>query len=145
MSKTNPQDGNEISIRFTLSLEDGTVVDATEDNEPMTFVLGEGEMIETLESHIKELTVGEEQIYLIGPDEGFGDRDEDNVYEMPMSEFPEDMNVEEGMVIGFGTPSGEEVPGVIMECNDEQVKVDFNHPLAGRNLAFKVELVSVNK
>ncbi|MDH5184742.1 MAG: peptidylprolyl isomerase [Gammaproteobacteria bacterium] len=145
MSKTNPQDGNEISIRFTLSLEDGTVVDATEDNEPMTFVLGEGEMIETLESHIKELTVGEEQIYLIGPDEGFGDRDEDNVYEMPMSEFPEDMNVEEGMVIGFDTPSGEEVPGVIMECNDEQVKVDFNHPLAGRNLAFKVELVSVNK
>ena len=145
MSNTNPQDGNEISIHFTLSLEDGTVVDATEDNEPMTFVLGEGEMIETLETHVKELNVGEEQTYLIGPEEGFGDRDEDNVHEMALSEFPDDIDVEEGMVIGFDTPGGEEVPGVILECNDEQVKVDFNHPLAGRNLAFRVELVSINK
>ena len=145
MSAQTLQDGTEISIRFTLSLEDGTVVDATEDDEPMTFVLGTGEMIETLESHIKELTVGEEQTYLIGPDEGFGDRDEDNVYEMARSEFPDDIKVEEGLVIGFDTPSGEEVPGVILECQGDQVKVDFNHPLAGRNLAFRVQLVSVKK
>ena len=145
MSAIKLQDGDEITIHFTLSLEDGTVVDATEDTEPMTFVLGDGEMIETLESHIKELQVGEEQTYLIGPEEGFGFRDEDNVYDMELSEFPEDIEVEEGLVIGFDTPSGEEVPGVILECNDQQVKVDFNHPLAGRNLAFKVELISVNK
>ena len=141
----NLQDGDEISIHFTLSLEDGTVVDATEEGEPMRFVLGTGEMIETLESHIKELNLGEEQTYLIGPEEGFGFRDEENVYDMAVSEFPEDMQLEEGVVIGFDTPSGEEVPGVIMERNGDQVKVDFNHPLAGRNLAFRVELLTVNK
>ncbi|MBD3610256.1 MAG: FKBP-type peptidyl-prolyl cis-trans isomerase [Gammaproteobacteria bacterium] len=138
------KDGDKICIRFTLSLEDGTVVDATEGDDVMTFALGDGEMIDTLESHIKELTIGDEQTFLINPDEGFGYRDEDNLHEMQRSDFPEEIKLEEGLVIGFDTPAGDEVPGVIMELIGERVIVDFNHPLAGRNLAFRVELVSVN-
>ncbi|MBD3671747.1 MAG: peptidylprolyl isomerase [Gammaproteobacteria bacterium] len=138
-----PQAGSKVSIVFTLSLEDGTEVDAASRDEPLVFTLGDGTMIEKLEEVIAELTPGERHTYLLGPDEAFGYPDEENVHSMPKSDFPDHINLEQGQVIGFTTPTGEEVPGTIDRVDGESVLVDFNHPLAGRNLAFEVELISV--
>jgi len=140
---TKPLEGDEVTIRFSLSLEDGTVVDATEGEETLSFTLGDGSMIEGLEEVIEDLTVGERHIYLIGPEEAFGFPDEENIHQMPRSDFPDTVQLQEGQIIAFNTPTGEEVPGAILEIGPESVKVDFNHPLAGRNLAFDVELLAI--
>lgn len=142
MSDQKPSDGSEVTIRFRLSLEDGTVVEATEGDETLSFTLGDGTMIAGLEEVIKDLQVGERHTYLIGPDEAFGYADEENIHDMPRSDFPDTLHLEEGQIIAFNTPTGDEVPGAILEIGTDTIKVDFNHPLAGRNLAFDVELVA---
>jgi FKBP-type peptidyl-prolyl cis-trans isomerase SlpA len=142
VSEQKISDGSEVTIRFRLSLEDGTVVESTEGEEPLSFTLGDGTMIEALEEVIKDLTVGERHTYLLGPEEAFGYPDEENIHQMPRSEFPDSIHLEEGQIIAFTTPTGEEVPGAILEIGADTVKVDFNHPLAGRNLAFDVELLA---
>jgi FKBP-type peptidyl-prolyl cis-trans isomerase SlpA len=143
VSGETPGEGSKVTIRFQLSLEDGTVVDATEGEETLSFTLGDGTMIKGLEEVIEDLTVGERHTYLIGPEEAFGFPDEENFHDMPRSDFPADAALEEGQIIAFTTPTGEEVPGAILEIGGDTVKVDFNHPLAGRNLAFDVELLAI--
>ena len=143
MSEQKISDGSEVTIRFRLSLEDGTVVEATEGDETLSFTLGDGTLIEGLEEVIKDLSVGERHTYLLGPDEAFGYPDEDNIHDMPRADFPDTVHLEEGQIIAFNTPSGDEVPGAILEIGADTVKVDFNHPLAGRNLAFDIELLAV--
>jgi FKBP-type peptidyl-prolyl cis-trans isomerase SlpA len=143
VSGPKPIEGSKVTIRFQLSLEDGTVVDATEGEETLSFTLGDGTLIEGLEEVIEDLTVGERHTYLIGPEEAFGFADEENIHDMPRSDFPDSVNLEEGQIIAFTTPTGEEVPGAVLEIGTDIVKVDFNHPLAGRNLAFDVELLAM--
>lgn len=135
--------GSEVAIRFCLSLEDGTVVDETEGDEPHRFIIGDGSMIEGLEECLYDMPLNEEQTFLISPDEAFGYPDTDNIHEIARSEFPEDMELAEGVVVNFSTPAGDDVPGMIIGLLDDKVQVDFNHPLAGRNLAFRVELIEV--
>ena len=135
--------GCEVTMHFTLALEDGTVADASIDGEPMTFTIGDGTLIEGLEMVLYGLKVGEKQSLSIEPRDTFGFPDPENIHSMPRNEFSDDLQIEEGMIIGFSTPSGEEIPGAIMEINDDEVKVDFNHPLAGHEVVFSVEIVDI--
>jgi len=135
--------GCEVTMHFTLALEDGTVADASVDGEPMTFVMGDGTLIEGLEMVLYGLKAGEKQSLSIDPRDTFGFPEDDNIHTLARTEFSDDFNIEEGMIIGFSTPSGEEIPGAIMEITDEKVKVDFNHPLAGHEVVFSVEIVDI--
>ena len=131
-------------MHFSLSLEDGTVVETTrDDDEPLTFVMGDGTMIEGLELALYGLTVGEKQKLTIEPKLTFGYHDPENVHAMPRNEFPNDMQLARGVVIEFNTPAGDEVPGTVTEVGESEVKVDFNHPLAGHEITFEVEILSV--
>lgn len=135
--------GTKVTMHFTLSLTDGTVADSTDKSEPMTFTMGDGTLVEGLEMVLYGLKVGDKQCLEIGPRDTFGFPDEDNFHTLPRSEFAEGLPLEEGTVLGFTTPSGEEVPGTIHELRDEEVVVDFNHPLAGRPVVFDVEIVDI--
>lgn len=136
--------GSEVLMHFTLSLQDGTVADTTRDGEPLRFVMGDGTLIEGLELALYGLSEGEQQCIIIGPRDAFGFPDEDNIHTMPRSEFPKDLQLEVGQIIGFSTPSGEDVPGAIMELKDDEVVVDFNHPLAGHEIVFEVEILEIS-
>ncbi len=136
-------EGCEVTMHFTLALEDGTIADATIDGEPMTFTIGDGAMIQGLEMVLYGLKVGDKQSLSIDPRDTFGFPEDENTHTLPRSEFSDDLNIEEGMIIGFSTPSGEEIPGAIMEIKDDEVKVDFNHPLAGHEVVFTVEIVNI--
>ena len=136
--------GSEVLMHFSLSLADGTVADSTTDDEPLRFVMGDGTLIEGLELVLYGLKKGDRQCLSIEPRDAFGFPDEDNIHTMPRSEFPDDMQLEVGMIIGFSTPSGEEVPGAIQEIKDDEIVVDFNHPLAGHEVIFDVEILEVN-
>lgn len=136
--------GSKISMHFTISLEDGTVAETTrDDNEPLEFVLGDGTMIQGLELALYGLKPGDKQTLTIEPRLAFGFPDPENVHTMPRSEFPEDMPLARGVIVEFNTPAGDEVPGTVLDVNEQGVKVDFNHPLAGHKITFEVEILSV--
>jgi len=135
--------GCEVTMHFTLALEDGTIADASVDGEPMTFVIGDGTLIQGLEMVLYGLKNGEKQSLSIDPRDTFGFPEDENIHTLARTEFPDELNIEEGMIIGFSTPSGEEIPGAIMEIKDDEVKVDFNHPLAGHEVVFSVEIVDI--
>jgi len=135
--------GSEVLMHFTLSLADGTVADTTREGEPLRFVMGDGTLIEGLELVLYGLKVGDQQCLSIGPRDAFGFPDEENIHTMPRSEFPAEMQLEPGMIISFSTPSGQEIPGAIQDVKGDEVVVDFNHPLAGHEVIFDVEILEV--
>ena len=130
-------------MHFTLSLADGTVADSSRDGEPLRFVMGDGTLIEGLELVLYGLKAGDQQCLSIEPRDAFGFPEEENIHTMPRSEFPAEMQLEPGLIVGFTTPSGEEVPGAIQEIKGDEVVVDFNHPLSGHEVIFDVEILEV--
>lgn len=135
--------GSEVTLNFTLSLPDGTVADATEEDRPLQFIMGDGTLIEGLELVLYGLKVGDRQCLSIDPRDAFGMPDEDNIHQLPKNEFPADIELKEGLIMGFSTPSGEEVPGTIRTFDETMVEVDFNHPLAGFEVIFDVEILDI--
>lgn len=135
--------GRRVTMHFTLALEDGFEAETTRDDDPMTFEVGEGTLMPTLEQYLIGLQAGDEKEYVIPPEAAFGFRDETNVHDMPRDQFGPDMTLAPGVIIGFTSPSGEEVPGTVLEFDDQTVTVDFNHPLAGHTIHFSVQILSV--
>jgi FKBP-type peptidyl-prolyl cis-trans isomerase SlpA len=139
-----PHSGCEVSIKFSLTLGDGTLVDETKGDETLDFTLGDGTLFPAMEELLEELEEGEKSNFIVGPMDAFGMPDEENVHELPQSDFADKSVLKVDNIIEFNTPSGESVAGQIIEVGTETVKVDFNHPLAGHTLMFTVELLSVN-
>lgn len=138
------QAGSSVLINYTLAIEDGTVVESTEGTDPLRFLLGDGTLIEGLEAVLIGMKVGDRQCLQLEAVEAFGFADETNVHMLTRDKFPEDMPLEKDLIVGFTTPSGEEIPGRIMEMPDDNlVIVDFNHPLAGHAVTFDVEIMAI--
>ena len=135
--------GSAVLMHFTLTLPDGTVADSSREGEPMHFVMGDGSLVEGLELVLYGLKQGDKQCLSIDPRDTFGYPEEENIHTLARSEFPTDLPLEPGVIVGFSTPSGEEVPGTIKEVLEEEVVVDFNHPLSGLVLVFDVEILEI--
>lgn len=129
---------------FTLALEDGTVVDATEAQSPLAFQMGDGSLVEGLEFALIGLSAGDKQTLSIPPETGFGFPDPENHHWMPRNKFSAEITPEVGVVIAFDLPDEEQTTGTVLELNTEQIKIDFNHPLAGREVIFTVEILKVS-
>ncbi|PMR74283.1 FKBP-type peptidyl-prolyl cis-trans isomerase [Billgrantia endophytica] len=142
MSEYRIGEGMEITLHFTLKLEDGTVVDSTRDKQPATFQLGDGNLPPGFENPLKGMTDGEHGSFQITPEHAFGQHNPQNIQRLGRDDF-EEIEPEVGTVMSFADPSGGELPGVITSVDDKQVEVDFNHPLAGRILTFEVEVIDV--
>ena len=135
--------GCRVTMHFTITLEDGTVADTSREGEPLTFTMGDGSLIEGLELALYGLKAGDRQVVTLDPREAFGFPDPDNVHRLPLGEFPANMPPEEGLIVAFSTPSGEEIPGAIVEVGEDEVTVDFNHPLAGHEIVFDTEIIAI--
>jgi len=135
--------GTVVTMHFTLTMKDGPVADASEPNEPMTFTMGDGSLINGLEMAITGLKMGDKNSIELDPLNAFGFSDPDNIHYLPRDEFSEELPVDPGTVISFSTPSGDEIPGTIKEVKDDTVTVDFNHPLAGHDVIFEVDIVDI--
>lgn len=137
-------ESSKVVMHYRISLEDGTVADSTwEDNEPIAFTVGDGNLLPGLEQSLFGLKPGAHERFLLSPEQGFGYKDTANIHDMPRDDFDPAMAVEPGMVIGFTLPNGEEVPGMVLEVTEASVRVDFNHPFSGHELNFEVEILSV--
>ncbi|MHB0777332.1 FKBP-type peptidyl-prolyl cis-trans isomerase [Halomonas sp. WWR20] len=142
MSDYRIGDGMEVTLHFTVKLEDGTVVDSTRDKAPATFQVGDGNLPPGFEAPLKGLTDGDSGAYTISPEHGFGQHNPQNVQTLGRDNFG-DEELEEGVVMSFADPAGGELPGVVRSFDERNVEVDFNHPLAGRTLTFEVEIIEV--
>jgi FKBP-type peptidyl-prolyl cis-trans isomerase SlpA len=135
--------GTIVTMHFKVSFKDGMVADASEEGQPMTFTMGDGSLISGLEMAITGLKAGDKQTVELDPLNAFGYSDPDNIHHLPRSEFSDDLPVDPGTIIAFSTPSGDEIPGMIREVKDDVVTVDFNHPLAGHDIIFEVDIVDI--
>ena len=137
------QPGSEVVMHFSITLEDGTVADSTEGEEPLQFVMGDQTLIEGLELALYGLKVGDKQNLTIEPENAYGYPDAENIHTMQREDFPEDMEIKKGIIVGFATPAGDEFPGTVTEVGEKQVTVDFNHPIAGHEIVFDVEILEI--
>lgn len=132
-----------VTLNFSLALEDGTVVDSNVDGDPVTFTVGDGNLLSGFEQAMYGLKAGDERVLTITPEQGFGQPNPNNVQEIPSTDFPPDMTLAIGLMLSFADAQGTELPGVIKEISGSKIIVDFNHPLAGRTLLFTVKIYSV--
>jgi FKBP-type peptidyl-prolyl cis-trans isomerase SlpA len=132
-----------ITLYFSLSLEDKSVVDSNFDAEPATFIFGDGNLLPAFEAALTGLKPGAEETFDIQPEQGFGQHNPSNIQSFSRKEFDEDLDIEPGLMLSFADASQAELPGVVAEVDEETVTIDFNHPLAGHTINFKVKIISV--
>jgi FKBP-type peptidyl-prolyl cis-trans isomerase SlpA len=121
---------SKVTLFYRLGLTDDQVLEDNFDDEPMTVLLGQGEMAEGLELALIGLRAGDEQTIDIGPDLAFGYVDETLFRALPRSDFDPAMDLEAGLIIEFVNEDGDSLPGTIIDFDDDEVQVDLNHPLA---------------
>ena len=132
----------EVTLHFALGLETGELVDSTFDKKPATFKVGDGNLLPGFEQQLYGLKAGDKRTLQIAPEQGFGQVNPQNVQVMPRSQF-EGMELSEGLLVIFNDAANAELPGVVKAFDEQQVTIDFNHPLAGKTLSFDVEIIEV--
>ncbi|BCN93552.1 peptidyl-prolyl cis-trans isomerase [Thiomicrorhabdus immobilis] len=137
------KENSEIAISFKLELADGTLVEETQENEPFRFKIGDGTFINNLENLLVGLELGTTAKLTLSPERAFGLSDPNNFQTMDKADFPEEMALEKGHVIGFNTPTGDEIPGTIHQIEGDKVIVDFNHPLADATVIFSAKIEEI--
>ena len=131
-------EGTRVYVNFSLSLEDGAEVDSNFGGEPVDFVVGDGSLLPGFERLLFGMSAGQRRLFTVSPEDGFGQPNDNNVQYLPRSRFAADDDLEIGLVFSFADAGGGELPGLIVALDDDEVTVDFNHPLAGRNILFDV-------
>ncbi len=140
---TQAKSGDTVSIHYTGKLTDGTQFDSSEGRDPLEFQLGAGQVIKGLEQEIEGMDVGAKSTVTIAADEAYGQHDPNQVQRVERSVIPEDIDLQVGMQLGANTQSGEQITLTVTDIGDAEVTLDANHPLAGQDLVFDVELVEV--
>ncbi len=143
MSELCIGEGTEVTLHFAIKLEDGSIVDSNFDKKPATFTVGDKNLLDGFEKLLYGLTAGEKASFTVLPEQGFGQRNPNNIQEIPRDAFDAGMELMEGLVVSFADANNNELPGAVKSISDDIVMVDFNHPLAGRDLLFDVEIIDV--
>jgi len=135
--------GDTVSIHYTGRLEDGTVFDTSENRDPLEFTLGEGNVIPGFENAVQGMEEGESKTAKIPSDDAYGQRRDDLVLSVSKEQLPSDLDPEVGQRLQMQAGDGQTFQVVISEVEEASVEVDANHPLAGEDLTFDIELVEI--
>jgi FKBP-type peptidyl-prolyl cis-trans isomerase SlyD len=133
-----------VSLDYTLKV-DGEIVDSSSDTEPIQFIQGQGNVIPGLERQIYGMEVGDSRDVVVSAAEGYGDEDPDAYAEVPREEFPPNIPLEPGVELVLKNEDGEELQARIESVEGDTVLLNFNHPLAGKELHFSVEVVELRR
>ena len=136
--------GGHVILHLSIHLEDGTEALSTFGEEPVELQMGDGTLQPGLELAIYGLKAGDTQTLALMPEQAYGLRDPALIQQMPLSDFDGGFTPEKGQIVAFSLPDGEEAPGMILGVEHGRVEVDFNHPLAGHEITFKVEILDVS-
>lgn len=135
--------GTKVTLHFSLTFANGDVIDSNFERDPATFTVGDGSLLVGFEKAIFGMQEGDRDTFLIKPEEGFGQRNPNNIQEIARDQFGEDIELSEGLMLSFADAQKTELPGVVQRFDDERVIVDFNHPLAGREILFDVAILRI--
>lgn len=134
--------GKVISLEYTLKLEDNHVVDTNVGKDPITYTQGANQIIPGVERAVEGLTVGQAKHVVVGPSDGYGDRDPSAIHEVPKGNVPKDIQI--GTRLRGKDSAGRDVQPIVAEVKDDTVLLDFNHPLAGKTLFFDLKVVNMH-
>ena len=138
--------GKTVSVHYQGTFTDGVEFDSSfSRGEPISFTLGAGQMIPGFEKGVEGMTVGETKNISLKPEEAYGLHREEAVKDMPKSTFPEDFQFIVGGVITGQAPTGQPMMATVLAEKEDAVTLDFNHPMAGKDLNFKIELVEITE
>jgi FKBP-type peptidyl-prolyl cis-trans isomerase SlpA len=139
--KLQIETGMSVTLHFSLVLEDGHIIDSNFESEPATFSVGDGNLLPGFESILMGLVNGDEREFTIPPEQAFGQHNPQNVQAVERGNFDQE-ELELGAMFSFQNGDGE-LPGVIVDVDDDEVMIDFNHPLAGKNIIFQVKIIDI--
>ncbi len=134
---------SKVKMHYKLSLAGGESVETSEGDDPIEFTFGAGQIIEGLERHLEGLEAGEEKRVEVEAADGYGERDDEAVVKLERGQFPEDDDLEDGMILTLQRQDGMVMRAVVLEANDAEVTLDLNHPLAGKKLVFDIKILEV--
>ncbi len=137
------QEGDTVRIHYTGTLDNGTQFDSSVGQEPIEFTLGSKTVIPGFETGVSGMQVGEQKKIHIPADEAYGERNDALVEEVPLQQFPDDLELKVGMHLQAQSPNGENFNVVVTALSDASATIDGNHPLAGEDLNFELELVEI--
>ncbi|MFI5151748.1 MAG: peptidylprolyl isomerase [Chitinophagales bacterium] len=135
--------GDTIKVHYHGRLTDGTTFDSSEGRDPLEFMVGSGMMIRGFDNGVLGMAVGDKKTIEILAQDAYGPEDPQMIMDFPVSQFPENLKPEIGMQISLNNGAGQRFPAVIIEINGDIVVLDANHPLAGEDLIFDLELVEI--
>jgi len=133
-----------VLMHYDIALTNGSKIESSFDDEPVEITMGHGDVTDGMELALYGLKEGDKQTLTLTPEQGFGIRDEDNIHDMPLSDFPEDLPPKIGLSYSFESPDGDEIPGTVVSIKGDDAEIDFNHPLAGQEIVFTVNILGVN-
>jgi peptidylprolyl isomerase len=140
---TQAKAGDTVHIHYTGTLSDGTVFDSSQGRDPLSFTLGSGQIIPGLDQAIDGMALGDQKTVTIPADQAYGAHNPDAVQTIPRDQIPPEIPVTPGTQLQMQTPDGRAVPVVVAASDEQSVTIDANHPLAGKDLTFAVEVVAV--
>lgn len=135
--------GDTVRVHYTGTLASGEQFDSSREREPIEFTLGEGQLIAGFETAVQGMTEGERKTVTVPSTDAYGPHDPQLLQEVPKERLPQDLDLQIGMVVQAADPTGRTMRLSVQEIGDETVLFDANHPLAGKDLIFDIELVEL--
>ncbi len=140
---TQVKTGDTVRIHYTGTLSDGSTFDSSEGREPLEFQVGSGQIIPGLDNAIPGMEVGEKKVVEVPASEAYGPVNPEMRQAVPREGIPADIPLDIGTMLQMQTPQGQVVPVTVVEVTETEVTLDANHPLAGKDLTFAIELVEI--
>lgn len=142
---TEAKEGDKVKVQYTGKLQDGTVFDQSEEDNPLEFTIGEGKLIPAFEDAVAGMSEGDQKTVDISKDDAYGEPREDLKMDVAREELPDEIDPEVGMQLQVkNQETGKNIPVRISEVSDDEVTIDANHPLAGQDLTFDIELIEIS-
>jgi len=136
--------GDKIKVEYTGTLKDGTVFDSSEkQGQPLEFEVGAGQLIKGFDEAVVGMEKGEKKEITLEPTDAYGDKKDELIRELPKNQFPKDQEIKDGMFLAVGLPDGRQLPAQVVNVADDTITLDMNHPLAGKQLHFKLKVVEI--
>ncbi|WP_016990381.1 peptidylprolyl isomerase [Flavobacterium sp. ACAM 123] len=137
------KENNTVKVHYVGKLSDGQVFDTSEGKEPLEFTLGQGKLIAGFEKGLIDMKINEKKTITISKEEAYGESRDDLIQEVDKSQLPEDITPEVGMGLVSKSADGNEMNLLIVEVKEATIVIDGNHPLAGKELTFDLEVVDI--
>ncbi len=135
--------GSQVKVHYQGTLSDGSVFDSSYEGDPLEFTVGEGHIIPGFERSVEGMAVDEEKTFTLTPDDAYGQKRDDLIFSFPKEKLPEDINPEPGQQLQMTDEKNRPFAVTVTKVDADQITLDANPPLAGKDLTFRIKLVDI--